>query len=146
MSWVVVGVAVLGVAVVALIVVIVVFAWQRGTGNELPAAERWTEERPIALSVLVAPSRLSAAEMLDRARSLQEAGGQWGAVFEQLNPQNDPDVQKLLVEIRGPHLFAPHLGLGVIENGCRKALADSPGADGLAALQAATRSAEPFVG
>jgi hypothetical protein len=91
------------------------------------------------------PSTLSAAAMLPRVQALRAADAQWGAIWSQLNPAGEPDVQQLLIEIRGPHMFAPHLGLGVIEEACERVLASSPEGDALAVLREATRRAEPFV-
>ncbi len=90
-------------------------------------------------------SRLTAAEMLTRVKALRKANAPWDVIWAELNPGNDPEVQRLLIEIRGPHMFAPHLGLGVIEDGCKRVLASSPGADAVAALREATRRADPFV-
>jgi hypothetical protein len=91
-------------------------------------------------------SRLSAAEILSRVQALRDTNAQWDTVWSRLNPSGDPEVQQLLIEIRGPNMFAPHLGLGVIADGCERVLASSPSADGLAALREAIRRAEPFVG
>lgn len=91
------------------------------------------------------PSRLSAREMLSRLQTLRDSNAQWDAIWSHLNPCSDPEVQQLLVEIRGPHMFAPHVGLSVIEDGCKQVLASSPTADALTALRVATRRAEPFV-
>jgi hypothetical protein len=88
---------------------------------------------------------MSAAEMLSRLQPLRDRNAQWDVILPQLNPNNDPEVQRLLVDIRGPHLFAPHLGLSVIEEGCKRVLSVSPKADALDALRQATRGQEPFV-
>jgi hypothetical protein len=92
------------------------------------------------------PSRLSATEVLSRVQVLRDGNAQWDAIWSRLNPSADPEVQQLLIGIRGPNMFDPHLGLGVIEDGCKRALALSPNADALAALREATRRQEPFVG
>ena len=91
------------------------------------------------------PTRLSAAGILSRVHRLQQANAHWDEILPQLNPNRDPDVQQLLVEIHGQHLFAPHLALAVIEDGCNRVLASSRGADALLALRMATGRAEPFV-
>jgi hypothetical protein len=91
------------------------------------------------------PSRLSATEVLSRVQVLRDGYAQWDAVLSELNPTGDTDVQQLLIEIRGPNMFAPGLGLGVIEDGCKRALALSPNADALAALREAIRRQDPFV-
>jgi hypothetical protein len=88
---------------------------------------------------------MTAAEALDRVRQLQQAGADWPEIWQTLNPDGDPEAQRLLVELRGPHLFAPHVGLNVLEEGCRRALASDPDADRLAALRAALKGGEPFV-
>jgi hypothetical protein len=43
-------------------------------------------------------------------------------------------------------MFAPHVGLNVIEEGCKKALAVSPNADALQALREAIRSQDIITG
>jgi hypothetical protein len=83
--------------------------------------------------------------MLSRVQRLRDGNAQWDAIWSALNPADDAEVQRLLVEIRGPHMFVPHLGLSVIEDGCRRVLALSPNADALAALREAIRSQDPFV-
>jgi hypothetical protein len=88
---------------------------------------------------------LSAKELLARVQALRKADAQWDAIWASLNPTDDEEVQRLLVEIRGPHMFAPHLGLNVIEDGGKRALASSPGADALDVLRQAIRSQQPFV-
>ena len=91
------------------------------------------------------PSRLSAAEVLSRVQRLRDTNAQWDAIWLQLNPTDDPEVQRLLIEIRGPQMFDPHLGLSVIEDGCKRALAISTNADAVAALREAVHSQDPFV-
>jgi hypothetical protein len=91
------------------------------------------------------PSRLSATELLSRVGVLRSADAQWDEILSKLNPTGDPEVHQLLTEIRGPHMFVPHLGLSVIEDGCKRVLSLSPEADALAALREATRSQAPFV-
>jgi hypothetical protein len=91
------------------------------------------------------PSRLSATEVLSCVQVLRRGNAQWEEILSELNPTGDTDLQQLLIEIRGPNMFDPHLGLGVIEDGCKRALALSPNADALAALREATRRQDPFV-
>ena len=88
---------------------------------------------------------MSAKEMLSRLQPLRGRNAQWDVIWAELNPKDDPEVQRLLMEIREPHLFAPHLGLSVIEEGCKRVLAVSPQADILDALRQAIRGQEPFV-
>jgi hypothetical protein len=83
--------------------------------------------------------------MLSRVQALRNGDAQWDTIWSELNPTHDLEVQRLLTEIRGPHMFVPHLGLSVIEDGCKRVLTASPEADSLAALREAIHSQEPFV-
>jgi hypothetical protein len=89
---------------------------------------------------------MPAAEVLRRVGELQKAGAGWPEIWGTLNPDEDAEAQRLLVELRGPHLFAPHVALNVLEDGCRRVLAADPHADRLAALRAALESGKPIVG
>jgi len=89
--------------------------------------------------------KMPAAEMLSRVQALHNKNTQWDAILSELNPTNDSEVQRLLTEIRGPNMFAPHLGLSVIEDGCKRVLAASPNSNALDALRQAIRSQDPFV-
>jgi hypothetical protein len=88
---------------------------------------------------------MTATEVLQRVGELQKACAQWPEMWAALNPDGAAKVQRLLVELRGPHMFAPQAGLNVVEDGCRRALAHEPSADRLAALKAALKSGDPFV-
>lgn len=99
---------------------------------------------PFAIATQVS-ERMSATEMLSRLQLLRDRNAQWDVIWAELNPTDDPDVQRLLTEIREPHLFAPHLGISVIEEGCKRVLSVSPKADILDALRQAIRGQEPFV-
>jgi len=88
---------------------------------------------------------MPAAELLSRLQLLRGGNAQWDAILSDLNPDGDPEVERLLSEIRGPHLFVPHVGLSVMEEACKRILAISPNADALEVLRQAVRSQEPFV-
>jgi hypothetical protein len=89
---------------------------------------------------------LYAGEMLSRLQALRAKDAQWDLILPDLNPTNDPEVLRLLSSIRGPHMFAPQVGLNVIEEGCKRALSVSPNADALQALYEAVRSQETITG
>jgi hypothetical protein len=91
------------------------------------------------------PRRLSARDVLARLQILRDGNAQWDEILSELNPTGDKELQRLLIEIRGPHMFVPHVGLGVIEDGCERALASSPKADSLTALRDATGRQNPFI-
>lgn len=88
---------------------------------------------------------LSADELLRRTQALQERHAQWETIAVELNPGGDAEIQQLIAAIRGPHLFAPHLALGVIADACQRVIALSPAADAVTALREAVNSADPFV-
>jgi hypothetical protein len=114
----------------------------RGISSQgVVAADRHQSPTP----PLQVQSRISATVALARVQGLRNRNAQWDEILSELNPTGDTEVQRLLIEIRGPHMFAPHVGLGVIEDGCKRALALSPKADALAGLREATRSQDPFV-
>ncbi|OAI41918.1 hypothetical protein AYO40_06895 [Planctomycetaceae bacterium SCGC AG-212-D15] len=89
-------------------------------------------------------SAMTATALLERVRTLQGGKAEWPDIWEALNPDGEAESQRLLAEVRGPHLLAPHLGLNVIEEGCRQALARDPNADRIDALQAALQSGNRF--
>jgi hypothetical protein len=78
--------------------------------------------------------------MLSRVLLLRDANAQWPAIEAAFNPGGDSQVRQMLEQLRGPHLFTPHLALGVIEDGCRRAVTSFPGADARDALREAIRS------
>jgi hypothetical protein len=82
--------------------------------------------------------------MLQRVLGLQKVNAQWTEILQMLNPDDDPEVQRLLLELRGPHLFAPHVGLNVLETGYPRVLIHDPRAGRLAVLQAALQGSERF--
>jgi len=132
-------------------IVIVVFLIVR-----FPKRRRWPKQSrfqkvrpsiaPPSVPVRLAPSKLNAGEMLSRVQALRAKDAQWDLILPDLNPTNDPEVQRLLNSIRGPHMFAPQVGLNVIEEGCKRALSVSPNADALQALYEAIRSQETITG
>ena len=104
------------------------------------------ESSPLPFAIATpAAERMSAAEMLSHLQLLRGRNAQWDVIMADLNPDQDAEVQRLLSEIRGPHLFVPHVGLSLMEEACKRILAVSPNADALEVLRQATRSQEPFV-
>lgn len=57
--------------------------------------------------------------LLQVVQRLQAAKAQWPQIMAELNPKNDRKTQQLLIELRGPHMFVPHVALNLIENACR---------------------------
>jgi hypothetical protein len=78
----------------------------------------------------------SAAELMKRVQELQSRNAQWPQIQESLG------VSEILMSIRGPHLFAPHVALNVIRHGCEVALRKNPGAGWWHALNEAKASME----
>lgn len=88
---------------------------------------------------------IPAASVLERVRDLQGREAQWPEIWQTLNPDGSEEAQRLLVDLRGPHMFAPQVALNVLEEACRKVIARNPGADRLEALRAALSSGDPFI-
>ena len=80
---------------------------------------------------------MSAADVLEVTGTLQKANAQWPEIWGALNPDGDAEAQRLLVEFRGPYLFAPHVALNVLVVGCQRVLAENPGAGRVEALRSA---------
>jgi len=76
---------------------------------------------------------------------LRTENAQWPTILTALNPRGDRAIAKLLVELRGPHLFAPQVALNVIMAGAQRALAANPGATALDALRESLRSTDTVV-
>src|SRR5262245_7753978 len=81
------------------------------------------------------PTAAELAERIAELRRRPDAG--WPEIWQALEADGDDATQRLLAELRGPHLFAPHVALNVLEEGCRRALAKNPAAGRLDALQEA---------
>jgi hypothetical protein len=81
----------------------------------------------------------SATDLLARVRHLQQATAGWSEILAALNPGNDTVAADLLMRLRGPHQFAPHVALNALEDACERVIAANPGASGIDALQEAVR-------
>jgi len=90
-----------------------------------------------ALGLWPLPVALSARQALERVQELRRVNAQWPDIGQSLNPNEDAKTRDLLLELRGPYLFAPHVALNVLQIGCERALAIS----GAATLQQALRDA-----
>ncbi|MBY0230266.1 MAG: hypothetical protein K2W96_13365 [Gemmataceae bacterium] len=121
-------------AVVAAIIVATIILSQKGEALATDSPAR-----------LPAPAGMSAEEALSRVEALDKANAQWPAIWAQLNPDDDPNVQRLLADFRGPYMFAPHVALGVLRAGCERALAASPSASRVEAIQEAMKADDQIV-
>ena len=79
----------------------------------------------------------SARDLLRRVRTLREAGAGWPQILSTLNPRNDKVAAGLLTNLRGPHQFAPHVALNVLEDACERVIAANPRASDIDALREA---------
>lgn len=86
---------------------------------------------------------LDAQALLQRVQDLRDRQSGWSNILVVLNPTQDQRLHAKLIAIRGPHMFDPRTGLGVIEAGCR---AVAPNASALTALQAAEDSMRKVLG
>jgi hypothetical protein len=81
---------------------------------------------------------------LKQVLQLREANAQWVEIFKALNPETNSEVAQLLIELRGPHMFIPHVALNLMEVGCQQAIARDPAATVVTALRTALKLADPF--
>jgi len=115
--------------------------------RNLKALDKPGNRPEAAPSAPASPRRMqivSAEEVLRRILELEKRNATWPEILGALNPGNDPQVQHMLTNLQGPHLFAPHVALNVLREGCQRVLAANPRADRMAALQAALKSGDPF--
>jgi hypothetical protein len=78
--------------------------------------------------------------ILDIILSLKAANAQWPLIMSRLNPKNDKKISKLLLELRGPHMFVPHIALNILEDASRSTLRANPHASLRDILDNACRS------
>ncbi len=64
-------------------------------------------------------ARHAPQNLLEIIQRLKATKAQWPAIMTALNPRNDKKIQELIIELRGPHMFAPHTALNLMENACR---------------------------
>jgi hypothetical protein len=84
----------------------------------------------------------SARDLLTRVRALREAGAGWPGILSAVNPRNDKVAAGLLTKLRGPHQFAPHLALNVLEDACERVISSNQRASDIDALREALRRSE----
>ena len=135
---------------IAVIATVIMLVWlfskrkKRRKGGAPRRIEGESSPLPFAIPTPVA-ERMSASALLSRLQLLRDRNAQWDAILSELNPDEDAEAQRLLTEIRGPHMFVPHVALSLMEEACKRVLAVSPNAGALEVLREATRSQEPFV-
>ena len=111
----------------------------------LRQGEQPASPKAAAAPVKVAPRLFrgpSAANLLATVRRLNASAAQWPEILAAINPRGDSNIGKLLIGLRGPHMFVPHVGLNVIEDGCQRVLAGNPEAALIDALKEAARRSE----
>lgn len=87
----------------------------------------------------------TATELLPIVQRLQKSDAQWPEILATVNPGGSRSIANSLTALRGPHQFVPHLGLNVLEDGCRRALKRNPNASLADAMEEALRSANIVV-
>jgi hypothetical protein len=88
------------------------------------------------------PPHHSVSELLRRIVELQRVNAEWTAIFQVLNPDNHAETLRHLNQLRGPHMFIPHVGLNVLEEECRRIAEFAPRADCMTAFRAAAKTME----
>ena len=127
-------------AVMVLVIVVIARTGQRDRGAASGQQDGSATIAPRSLrtaTVALAPSAVELLQIIERLRS---AGAQWSEILPAFNPSGNAAVQRALIALRGPHQFIPHVGLNVLEEGCRRALAKNAHAGQLDALNEALRS------
>lgn len=121
---------------IVLTILVAVFAllvwWSILSGRRKPKGQSFRAYRPKVHRFAGSP----AAELMKRVDELQRSNAQWPEIQQVLGSSD------ILVAIRGPHLFAPHVGLNVIKHGCEIAIQKNPRADWRSALAEARASME----
>ena len=114
--------------------------------------ERQNEQTDHATEFVREPSRcagnqasISASEVYRRVEKLQRSNAQWPQIWSVINPGGEPEAQRLLTQLRGPYMFAPHLGLNMLKIGCQRALTHSPKADRVDAIREALLADDQIV-
>lgn len=130
--------------VIAAVVVFSIYSYRRNRGRR---SQPLGGSGASAARPAPSPGRraLSASEARDLALALQHSGAQWPEIVPALNARQDPEVERILISIRGPHLFDPYTGLTVIRHGCDLALSHDPKASILSALIAAKESMDKVI-
>lgn len=88
-----------------------------------------------------ANSEGEASSVLATIHFLRQRNADWALIYSTLNPMGDPEIQQLLVYLRGPHIFTPHVALNVLEEAANQV---SPGANLTQILKAAIDSHQDF--
>jgi hypothetical protein len=84
----------------------------------------------------------SASDLLESVRRLKSKSAGWPEILATINPRGDSTIGQLLLSIRGPHQFVPHVALNVIEDGCQRVLKVNAGASVAEALRDAVRRSD----
>ena len=84
----------------------------------------------------------SANGLLERVRGLRREQAGWPRILSVVNPRNDRVAAALLTQLRGPHQFAPHVALSVLEAACERVMASGRRASEIDALREAARQTD----
>ena len=99
-----------------LILVGLAVAYNRWRANYKPPA--W---QPRPRNLLLVPSGQATsdvARLLADVLALKQRHAQWPDILKTLNPDDEPRIRAVLLELRGPHVFVPHTALNIIESVC----------------------------
>lgn len=137
------------VAIVAAVALLVRSRARRGGASYQPSSEfeqllrKGEPEQPRRVRVespaATSGSISSALDLMAFSKRLNAANAQWPEIFAAINPKGDTAIAALLINLRGPHQFAPGTGLNVLVDGCERVLAGNPRASAVEALREAVR-------
>ena len=58
------------------------------------------------------------AKLLNDVLALKSRDAQWPDILQTLNPDDEPRIRTVLLELRWPHVLVPHAALSLIETVC----------------------------
>ena len=87
-------------------------------------------------------SPIGVAQVLPVINGLMQDQAQWPEIIARLNPLDDAEIRRLVLVLRGPHMFVPGVALNILKMECESVARSSPSASICVALEAAVRSME----
>jgi hypothetical protein len=102
-------------ALLLLIAIVALLLLRRRTSHRPATRHPRIRSRPIGGSYSEANG---IAKLLSEVQALKERAAQWADILKTLNPDDQPRVRTVLLELREPHIFAPHTALDAIESVC----------------------------
>ncbi|WLQ16023.1 hypothetical protein O5O45_08865 [Hahella aquimaris] len=78
----------------------------------LEEADKRDQREARAARITARNARIASKVVNDLVRT----DADWEQIFKALNPRKDEKIQTLLLRFRGPHMFAPHVALNILQH------------------------------